>query len=51
MFRIQVLGMREDSRELLANWTEKLPIPAHRVVVLWNDRHLRGTAKMQTEFR
>lgn len=51
MVRIQVLGMREDSRELLADWAKKLPVPARGVVVLWNESHLRGTSKMQTESR
>lgn len=43
--RIQVLGMGEDSRELLANWAKKLPVPARGVVVLWNESHLRGTSE------
>lgn len=51
VLRIQVLGMREDSRELLANWAKKLPVPARGVVVLWNESHLRGTSKVQTESR
>lgn len=34
MFRIQVLGVREDSGELSADWSQKLPVPGDGIVVL-----------------
>lgn len=49
MFRTQVLEVREDSREISADGSQKLPVPGGGIVVYWrNGSHLPGTSKMQS---
>lgn len=52
MFKIQVLEVREENRELSADWSQKLPVPGGGIVVYWrNGSHFPGTSKMQSSGR
>lgn len=51
MFRIQVLGVREDSRELSAGWSQKLPVLGDGIVMLLEEWQPLPWDLQDAEFR